>query len=114
MKTIMALLLITVALTAGCVGTQEENGPAGMANPASVYCIEQGGTPEIREDPRPSGGQYGVCVLPNGTECDEWAYYRDGCESCLTYCQKQPHVLCTGRWEISGEYPDCSCEYICD
>ena len=84
-----------------------------MPNPAAAYCQKQGGALEIRDDPRPFGGQYGVCVLPNGTECDEWAFYRGGCESCLTYCVKQPHVMCVGHWEISGEYPDCNCEYIC-
>jgi putative hemolysin len=39
---------------------------AGMANPASVYCIDQGGKLEIREG---DGGQYGVCVMPDATEC---------------------------------------------
>ena len=46
---------------------------AGMANPASVYCIDQGGKLEIREG---DGGQYGVCVMPDATECDEWEFFR--------------------------------------
>ena len=51
--------------------------PAGIANPASTYCIEQGGASEIRtaED----GSQFGVCVFPNGSECDEWAFFRGEC-----------------------------------
>lgn len=34
-----------------------------LPNPASVCCEEH-------------GSQYGVCVFPNGSECDEWAFYR--------------------------------------
>lgn len=48
-----------------------------IANPASVYCEEKGGKLEIRTDGE--GSQYGICILTNGTECDEWAYYRGTC-----------------------------------
>ncbi len=48
-----------------------------VANPASAYCEEQGYELEIRtaED----GGQYGICVFPDGSECEEWAFFRDEC-----------------------------------
>jgi len=48
-----------------------------LANPASVYCKEQGGTLAIKTDE--TGGQYGVCTLADGTECEEWAYYNGEC-----------------------------------
>jgi putative hemolysin len=53
------------------------SGEVGLANPASVYCEDQGYVLEIRtgED----GGQYGVCIFPDGSECEEWAYYRGEC-----------------------------------
>lgn len=47
-----------------------------LPNPASVFCQEQGYTLEIRDS---ATGQYGVCIFPDGTECDEWAYYRGQC-----------------------------------
>jgi len=47
-----------------------------MANPASVYCHEQGYTLEIRTD---ADGEYGVCIFPDGSECEEWAYFRGEC-----------------------------------
>jgi putative hemolysin len=50
---------------------------AGLPNPASAYCEEQGGTVEIRSDAE--GNQYGFCVFADGSECDEWAYYRGEC-----------------------------------
>ncbi len=50
---------------------------AQMANPASVFCEENGGTSEIRT--AADGSQSGACVFPDGSECDEWAYYRGEC-----------------------------------
>jgi putative hemolysin len=50
---------------------------AELANPASVYCEQYGGTLEIRTDE--TGGQIGVCVFADGSECEEWAYFRGEC-----------------------------------
>ena len=47
----------------------------GMANPASEYCISQGGTSEIRKDN--DGAEFGVCKLANGEEREEWNFYRE-------------------------------------
>lgn len=47
---------------------------AGLANPAAAWCIEQGHAYEIRKNP--DGSEYGVCIFANGTEMDEWDYYR--------------------------------------
>jgi heat shock protein HslJ len=52
--------------------------PVGLANPASVYCEEQGGTLEIRSDT--DGNQYGVCIFADGSECEEWAFFRGECQ----------------------------------
>jgi hypothetical protein len=46
----------------------------GIANPASVYCEEQGGKLTIVEDGE--GNQSGMCKLADGTEVEEWEYYR--------------------------------------
>ena len=46
----------------------------GMANPASVYCEEQGGTITIVKDEE--WNEYGMCKLADGTEVEEWEYYR--------------------------------------
>ncbi len=45
-----------------------------IANPASVYCVEQEWEIEIREET--DGGQYGVCKFKDGTEVEEWEYFR--------------------------------------
>lgn len=97
MKKAMVAVVALLMLLAGCGGgdgeapdgqeTAAETSPAdaetatepaaGMANPASVYCAEQGGTEETREDAE--GNQAGVCVFPDGSECDSWAYFRKEC-----------------------------------
>lgn len=47
-----------------------------LANPASVNCVNKGGTLRMETN---SAGQYGICVLKNGTECEEWAFFRGEC-----------------------------------
>ncbi len=34
--------------------------------------------------------------------------------TCEQFCPSQPHIQCVGAWEISGVYPDCSCNYVCE
>jgi putative hemolysin len=51
---------------------------AGLPNPASVHCEEEGGRLELRTGA--DGGQYGVCIFGDGSECEEWAFFRDECQ----------------------------------
>lgn len=46
----------------------------GMANPASVYCVEQGGESILVNSKK---GDFGVCRLKDGTAVEEWEYYRE-------------------------------------
>jgi len=48
-----------------------------MPNPASQYCEEQGYRFEIRT--AADGSQTGYCIFTDGSECDEWAYFRGEC-----------------------------------
>ncbi len=57
--------------------------PSGsMPNPASVFCEQQGYTVEIRT--AGDGSQSGACIFPNGSECDEWAFFRGECKPAET------------------------------
>jgi putative hemolysin len=47
-----------------------------VANPASVYCVDIGGILEISNEDK----SVGICKFPDGTECEEWALYRNECE----------------------------------
>jgi putative hemolysin len=87
----LTLLILIIALTS-CTTPQAQPTPtlseiaepvstdtpqANMPNPASVYCEEQGYKIEIRT--AADGSQSGVCIFPDGSECDEWAYFRGEC-----------------------------------
>jgi putative hemolysin len=82
------LTAMMALLTAGCgatglptpVVTTPDGSQAlpGVANPASEYCVAQGGRLEMRIDP--AGNEAGVCIFPDGSECEEWAYYRGECQ----------------------------------
>jgi len=71
MKRIFTFVIILMALAA-CTAPQ-----ASMPNPASVYCEQNGNTLEIRT--AADGSQSGECVFPEGSTCDEGAYYRGEC-----------------------------------
>ncbi|HMB45028.1 MAG TPA: DUF333 domain-containing protein [Candidatus Methanoperedens sp.] len=49
-----------------------------IPNPASKYCVEQGYNNTIRTNP--DGSQTGYCIFPNGTECEEWSFFRGECK----------------------------------
>ena len=47
-----------------------------MANPAAVACKEAGGTiSKIYTDK----GEQGMCTLPSGAVCEEWAFFKGAC-----------------------------------
>jgi putative hemolysin len=84
MKRIVTFTIILMALAACTsfrVQTPEPaatNIPqANMPNPASVYCEQQGNKLEIRT--AADGSQSGICIFPDGSTCDEWAYFRGEC-----------------------------------
>jgi putative hemolysin len=89
MKTSTLLVLVWILL-AGCTQvtsqpTEEvlpetptiQSSMESLPNPASVFCEQQGYTLEIRT--AADGSQSGVCIFPDGSECDEWAYHRGEC-----------------------------------
>ena len=67
-----------MAACAGATSPQkavnQEPPPLGTPNPASVFCVQQGGKSVIRKDE--GGNEYGVCVFPDGKEVYEWALFR--------------------------------------
>lgn len=62
------------APTGSCGEKKKETEKTGIANPASVYCEEQGGKLEIRK--AEDGSEAGWCVFSDSKECDEWQFFR--------------------------------------
>lgn len=91
----------------------ESDDKSAIANPASVYCEEQGYKLEIRA--KENGSQYGVCVFDDGSECEEWAYFRGECakgnslrESAEDYIYQHiaeispQQAVLGGKWFVTG------------
>ena len=78
-KTLFTLfILFGIVHSISCSPAQiPSTSQANMPNPASVYCEEQGNRLEIVT--AADGSQSGVCVFPDGSTCDEWAYFRGEC-----------------------------------
>jgi len=83
--------LTIVILLTSCTTPQSQPTPdsvpsdipqADMPNPASAYCEQQGYRLEIRT--AVDGSQAGYCIFPDGSECDEWAYFRGECALTLS------------------------------
>ncbi len=81
----LALFLFSVlASTVACsIKQQVPPTPApasvpSLPNPASAFCEQNSGKLSMREDA--NGGVAGICVFADGSQCDEWAFYRGECK----------------------------------
>ena len=72
MSRLLLLSTAALALTA-CAEAVPESPRIGTPNPASTYCVEQGGRLEIRKT---EGGETGYCRLPDGRVVEEWEFFR--------------------------------------
>jgi putative hemolysin len=64
--------------------------PAGMANPASVFCVNNSGTWSVKQDSE--GNQQGICSFSDASWCDEWDYFRGHCTPGTNY------TACAGQF----------------
>lgn len=75
----------------------------GIANPASVNCLDNGGTLKIRENKK---GQYGVCMFEDNRQCEERAFMRGDCPKGgmkVTGYEDEAQVYCViAGGELSG------------
>jgi putative hemolysin len=78
-RLLISVVLICLMLCAACSPASTRPTPqAKMPNPAAVHCEQNFGKLELRQDV--AGGVMGVCVFPDGSECEEWAYFRGECK----------------------------------
>jgi C1A family cysteine protease len=81
---------------AAAVFNQQDNadkgsGETGSADPAALYCQKLGYKYEIREDDK--GNQYGVCVFPDGSECNAWDFFKGSCGGEYSYCAQKGYDI---------------------
>jgi putative hemolysin len=79
-------------------GTQPTAAGTGPANPAAAYCLAQGGALDLRTDEH--GGQYSVCMFPDGREVEAWAFYRGEAEPELPGPGLQSLPAPSGEYQI--------------
>lgn len=72
---LLAISLLSVSFSVNAFQLDNMN-RIGMANPASVNCVDNGGKLDIRDT---GSGQVGYCIFDDGSECEEWAFYRGEC-----------------------------------
>jgi putative hemolysin len=116
-KIAFIFILTTLALLAltGCnlfggrttptpfVDDGEEDPFIGIPNPASFYCQEMGYTLDLRETDQ---GTEGICIFPNGAECEEWDFLAGGCSIEWTFCQRQGYNIQAGENIAICKFPD--------
>ena len=79
-KWIVFILILTFFISCSGISAKEINksdSKTGIANPASVNCINKGGTLSIQK--RSDGGEYGICIFEDNRQCEEWALFRGEC-----------------------------------
>ena len=146
MKKIALVMMILTFLLGACTTLQPaipaqptqpapqptQPGTAEIANPASVNCVNQGGTLKI--ETKPDGSQYGVCLFEDNLQCEEWAMLRGDCpvggikvtgyvtpaaQYCaitggtvedpgtpVPMCKRIDGTLCNAEANMNGECPD--------
>jgi len=68
---------------------------AGVPNPTAAYCRQLGYQYDVREDEE--GNQYGVCVFPDGSECNACDFFKGKCGKDYSYCARKGYDIETER-----------------
>ena len=117
-KLIYLIVVLVISIVAGAISLFYSNRKSSsqssvpppsqsstLANPASVYCQEQGGKSQIitAED----GSQSGDCVFSDGSKCDEWAFFRHECRKGgqANFSQQGKYLVIDGRPVFSYQEP---------
>ena len=88
--------LINVSTGCNCTDSYEDSGlKIGIANPAAIYCEELGYQYKIRTCNE--GGQKGICVFPDKSECGAWNFFTGKCGQKYSYCRKHGYDIETVR-----------------
>lgn len=81
---VLAVLIIVLICLNFLIGNKApsaslpvENQNPQIANPASVNCVDKGGTLSIVK--RGDDGEYGICYFLDNRQCEEWALFRGDC-----------------------------------
>ncbi|MBY6346288.1 DUF333 domain-containing protein [Providencia rettgeri] len=60
-------------MLSACASSTQSTKPVAQANLASNFCQRMGGQTVVHESGQ---GAYGTCLMKDGSESEEWAFYR--------------------------------------
>lgn len=116
MKRIIWLIVLALFGVAAFVLIKQKapiSEPVGLANPASVYCVDNGGTLEIVDT---TWWQVGMCTLSDWMVCEERAYMRGECGTTTneqwttnnnwTACTEEAK-MCDDGTAVGRTWPNC-------
>jgi putative hemolysin len=108
---ILVLIMIAIVAAVAYYFLVYSSPSSTIANPASTKCLKDGGQVKIINGQL---GQSGLCLFPDGTVCDEWAYYRGTCNQgeCKRTCELIG-TLSEGWYDCNGKllfYDNCTGE----
>ena len=83
-------LLIALSACGTPAADDATEGPAGLANPAAVYCLGLGYEMATVET---DAGQDSVCKFPDGSQCAQWDFLSGRCGQEFSYCEQQGYDL---------------------
>lgn len=86
-NTTVWVILGIVGVVALFMFMNNKNNKPEMADPSAAYCQNSGFQYKIITEN--DGGQYGVCIFPDKTECRSWYYYCK-CAFDKRYCSEYP------------------------
>ncbi len=79
-KANLTMTMVVATLLIGCSSYDTEYNST--ANPASVYCVQQGGELEAVTE---NEGRVTYCVFSDDERVEQWQYYRDNHKQSETY-----------------------------
>ncbi len=74
-----------------------------MANPAAIYCEELGYTYTTFSAP---AGDYSVCRLPDGSQCDAWDFLEGQCGTNFSLCTRLGYTVDSGAMVTMNSHPN--------
>ena len=98
----MKKLILLILILTFCV-----NVSFSLPNPAAVYCKNLGYEYKIVKT---SKGEYGECIFPDKSKCDEWEFLEGKCGQDYSYCKKNGYdikIKTDGKNPYSPEYAVC-------